>query len=427
VTRPVLAAALVGAIGLVGVFADDDDANAQRFDPRRPSSWVVGPPPGESPMVRVDARRSGRSRSPLPAGPLKVAWRQPTANKTEQPALAGADGTVVVVADNGAVSLLEATGEPRGQQHGDGVALGGPPALTSDGTLVYVTSAGDAFGYQPATGKRWTRRIGAERSPNAAPLPLDDGGAVFASGTDLVVLDADGGVRARVTLPEKPAAPLLGAGDQIVVVTSMGNVYGWVPGREPVRLGSFGAPVDGAAALRDATTLVGVIDGNLLAEVDLVHGGFSTRALAPQGLYLGPPAVRGGFATMLALTPTRSFVVTVDAAGQELLRAPAGSFSQATLADGGAPPLTAPPHVGPIVDDRGAIAFATTDSHVGVVSPDGAVDILGDPLCPTGARGGVVGLTPAGPGRFLVTCEQGGVVLAVTSAGAAGSPAPSRP
>ena len=424
-TRRGLAAAGLGGLALVGVLAGAD-ARAQRFDPRRPSSWVVGSPPGASPMARVDARRTGRSRSALPSAPIKVAWRRPTNMTTEHPALAGANGRIVVVADNGTVTWLDETGEPIGLQHVDTIAgLGGPPALTSDGTLVYLTKTGDAFGYQPTTGKHWSRRIGGERNPKAAPLPLDDGGVVLATAADLVVLDAEGGVRARVTLPEPPAAPLL-AGDQIVAVTGSGNVYGWMPGREPVRLGSFGAPVDGAAALRDASTLVGVIDGNHLAEVDLVHGGFSTRALAPQGLYLGPPAVRGGAATLLALTSTRGFVVTVDASGQEALRAATGSFSPTPLPDGGAPPLTAPPHVGPLVDDRGAIAFATTDGHVGVVSPDGAVDSLGEPLCPVGARTGVAGLTPSRPGSFLVTCENG-AVLSVTGADAAGSSAPSRP
>jgi hypothetical protein len=96
------------------------------------------------------------------------------------------------------------------------------------------------------------------------------------------------------------------------------------------------------------------------------------------------------------------------------------------LADGGQAPLVAPPHTGPLVDGRGSIAFAATDGHVGVVGPEGAVDVLGEVLCAKGVRSGVIGLTPFGNGAFAVTCEAG-VLVRVT--GAAGDslrrPAPS--
>src|SRR5262249_41119947 len=144
-----------------------------------------------------------------------------------------------------------------------------------------------------------------------------------------------------------------------------GAVFGWTPGREPVRLGSFGATLDGGVVLVDGAngpTLVGVIEGNHLAEVEIARGGRSTRSIAAQGLYLGPPAARatanGASTTILTLTQTRGFVVTLDAAGQELLRAPVTTINPIILPDGGTPPLNAPPHVGPLVDSRGAIAFA---------------------------------------------------------------------
>ena len=209
-------------------------------------------------------------------------------------------------------------------------------------------------------------------------------------------------------------------------------MFGWTPGREPVRLGSFGAPIDGGAALADGGMLLAVIEGNHLAEVDITRGGRSTRSIATQGLYLGPPAVRSGpagasVATLLALTQSRGFVVTLDPGGQELFRAPIAAFTPAALPDGGAPPLVAPPHAGPIIDARGAIAFAATDGHVGVVGPEGAVDTIGEVLCAKGARSGVVGLTPFGEGAFAVTCD-GGVVARVTGANVEPSrkPPPSR-
>ncbi|HVH43786.1 MAG TPA: hypothetical protein VM925_15635, partial [Labilithrix sp.] len=97
--------------------------------------------------------------------------------------------------------------------------------------------------------------------------------------------------------------------------------------------------------------------------------------------------------------------------GQDVLRASIASFTPTMLPDGGAPPLVAPPHAGPLVDPRGAVAFAATDGHVGVAGPEGTVDTIGELLCAKGTRSGVVGLTPSGAGAFAVTCDGGVVVL----------------
>ena len=401
------------------------DANAQPIDPRRPITFVVGAPAGPAPMVRVDGRRSGLTKALLPTGTLRIPWRKSTSLTVDQPALAGPDGLLVVVSTRGDVVFLDENGEERATVR-VGASQIGPAAVTSDGTVVYTTSNGEAIGVRrTSTSPRYTTRIGGERNTRgAAPLPLDDGGIVVATMSALVMLDAEGNVRARASLPEPAAAPLVAAGDRIIVVTTTGTVLGWTPGREPARLGSFGAPIDGGAALAGPTTLVAVIEGNQLAEVDLARGGRTTRALASQSapvLWLGPPALRNGrtdagvssLATLLALTTTRGFVVTVDAAGQELHRAPIASFTPSVLADGGASPLVAPPHVPPLVDARGAVAYAATDGHVGVVSPEGAVDEIGEILCPRGLRSGVVGLTPFAAGSFAVTCD-GGTVLRIT-------------
>lgn len=394
-------------------------AHAQRVDPRRPSTFVVGAPGGPAPMQRVDARRSGEAKQPLPSGALRVAWQKTIGLSVDQPALAGADGAIAVVTARGDVVFLDGDGEERAHVGVDGRSAG-PAAMTSDGTIVFATGAGDAVGVRRTSARpRFVTRIGGERNTRgAAPLALDDGGVVLATATDLVVLDAEGNVRSRVTLPETPAAPLLSSGDKILAVTSAGTVYGWTPGREAARLGSFGAPVDGGAALAAGGALVAVIEGNHLVELDLARGSRSTRAIAAQGLYLGPPGVRrvgaSSLATVLAMTPSRLFVATIDPAGQESVRAPIAMLSPQTLPDGGAPPLVAPPHTGPLVDARGAVAFASSDGKVGVVSAEGAVDTVGELPCSRSSRSsGIAGLTPFGRGAFIVTCDGGGVVKVV--------------
>jgi len=445
-----LAIAAIAAAGIAAAIVTGGirSADAQRVDPRKPSVLVVGPPSGPSPTFRGDARRTGTTKEVLPSGPLRIAWRKTIGLNIDQPALASADGTLAVVtATRGDVIFLDGDGEEKGRVSA-GTSSAGGATMTSDGTVVFTTSAGDAVGIRranatahsafagPPQGLRFVTRIGGERNPRSAPLSLDDGGVVVATTTDLVVLDAEGNVRARVSLPESPAAPLLASGDKIIAVTTTGAVYGWTPGREPVRLGSFGAPIDGGAALADASTLVAVIEGNHLVELDLGRGARTSRSIAAQGLYLGPPSVRaiaagGSLATLLAETPSRAFVVTIDGAGQETARAPVASLTPKTLADGGAAPLVAGGHTGPLVDARGAIAFAAPeDGHIGVVGPEGAVDTLGELICTRTSRSsGVAGLTALGRGAFAVTCESGAVAkivgLEAESIHRPGSPGPS--
>ena len=149
------------------------------------------------------------------------------------------------------------------------------------------------------------------------------------------------------------------------------------------------------------------------------------RALRPDG-------TGGVLATFLAQTPNRAFVVTVDPGGQETARAPIATLTPGTLPDGGAMPLVARPHTGPIVDARGAAAFAAPDGHIGMVGPSGAVDFLGELICSQTPRSaGIAGLTAFGRGAFVVTCE-GGVVAKITgpdveSRSNRGTSAPLRP
>ena len=408
-----LAAAVAFAAAGATAFALVPRASAQRIDPRRAAVLVVGSPRGSSPMFRVDARRSGATHETLPGSPLRIAWSKATAMTLDQAALAGSDGTLAVVTARGDVLFLDLDGDER-EKVNVGAGAVGPATMTSDGTVVFATAAGDVVGVKSTLSRpRYTTRIGGELERRAAPLALDDGGVVVATKTDLVVLDAEGGLRARTTLVEGAAAPLLASGDRVLAITSSGTVFGWTPGREPVRLGSFGAATDGGAALLDASTLVAVIEGNHVVDLDVAHGTRTTRALAPQGLYLGPPAVRGNVASLLAMTPSRAFVVNVDPAGQETIRAPIAQLAPAPLADGGVAPLVAPAHAGPLVDPRGAIAFAALDGRVGMLRADGVVEMAPDRPCLTGVVArttGIVGITPFGRGAFVVTCERGSIV-----------------
>jgi hypothetical protein len=222
-----------------------------------------------------------------------------------------------------------------------------------------------------------------------------------------------------------------------VAIAASGAVWGWVPGAaEPTRLGSFGSPIDGGAALLDASTLIAVAGSQArLATVDLLGRSSAVRAVATGGLWLGPPAVRGGVAYAELLIATGELAVAVDESGAELGRAaiamrPAKAGGAAgggggPGADAGAPAgaTSLPPHVAPLIDRNGTLAFATSDGSLGVVTglAGGAasaptVELVVDACPPSLAVGRtsppVTGLAPLAAGAFVAACASG-TVLAV--------------
>lgn len=444
--RGVGACAAFVAVGL-GLLAV---ADAQPIDPKRPRTLTVGPPRGVSPTSRVDGRRSGFAQVPLPAGALRIAWRRTLNLTVEHAPLVFENGDVAVVTGRCDVAILDSEGTEK--LHGPaipGASNPGASTLLSDGTVVFVTAQGDAIGVRGDALRFRTRFVGPGSPPasgttneraagGVAPLGLSDGGVVVGSGTELATLDADGAIRARATLDEPIAAPLVSAMGKVAVTTVSGKVMMWSPGREPMRVGSFGGPIDArsddGAALVDDHTLLAVLEGKgQLVELDLVTGIAVTRATASSGLFLGPPSIRGGAAHLLGVVPGRIFALTIDATGQEVARIGLVTFLPSVFSDGGPVPLTAPAHVGTIVDGTGTLAFTTADGKVGVVTAAGAVEMLGEPLCGRGllssptsaARGAAIfaGIAPSGvssrsrspqDGRnakseasFVVACENG--------------------
>lgn len=394
-------------------------ADAQRVDPRRPEILYVGAPSGPSPTDRVDAQRTGLTASKLPTQGLRIAWRRSFGHTIDQTPLVLANGEIVVVAGRGDVVTLSEDGSERARAI-VGAGSAGPATVTSDGTIVVVTATGDAVGVRRGV-VRFRTHLGGDRSliGHLSPLSLDDGGVIVATSTELTSLDAEGGVRARAALPEPLATPLLAALGKVLAITATGVVYAWVPGREPQRVGSFGAPIDGGATLSDASTLVAVIEGSRLAALDLRRGVLVTRAQGAGTFYLGPAAMRARVTYLLGQTPGRTFVLSFDAAGQEAQRVLVATSAPPVFSDGGTAAFTIPAHVPLLVDRAGTVAFATAEGTVGVVA-NGAAESLPEVVCARPATlgksaGGVIGLAPTNDG-FLVACDAGALVKVIAAA-----------
>jgi outer membrane protein assembly factor BamB len=413
----VLAVAAAASVALV-VLA----ARAQTIETKRARTIVVGTPRGAAPAERVDGARSGGARAPLPGSTLHVAWRRSLGLPITAAPLVDALGDVTVVAARGDVVVLAGgDGEERAHTLVGAAATSGA-ALLSDGTVVVMTSQGDVVGVRLGD-VRFRARVGGGRT-SVAPLALDDGGFVVATPLELLAFDAEGGVRARAAIDAgtAPVALLLGGkptGEPVVyaVYATTGDVYGWVPasGREPERIGTFRGATDDGAALAADGSLLAVVAGEALVALDPVHGTTTTRAsTATTGVLAlaGPPATLRGGVALLGLNASRTLALAFDAAGAETLHQAVGPTSLPVLADGGVGHGAVPPHVGPLLDGQGAIAFALPSGEIGVISAAGSVDVVNEVCNRAGAAAGranatFAGLSPAAPSAMVVACGNG--------------------
>jgi outer membrane protein assembly factor BamB len=441
--RQAIGRALRGALVALGAALPTGSiALADVIDPSLPRAVVVGAPRGAAPSERIDTARTGRARTRLPHPPIEL-WRRHICGGIEHLPVVDAEDNILIALSSPELIKLGPDGKEVWRARLGAASPVAPPVLTSDGTAVVITAAGQAWGVAPNGAVRFTTALGVRgRDIETAPLPLRDGGLVVASGPTLLELDRDGAVRARTSLEARPggvdtrvtgallAAPpgdaqLAGA---TLFTTEAGSVYSFRPPGAPRKLGSFGGFARKGATLADARTLLAVVDNRRVVALDLPTGTTHVRATAaPFGFFDGPvtlgPASRGG----LALVAHQSgLLLGFDAAGNEKLRlalekpppapdagAPAAPGAGAGVVGGAVGsamsffgPVELKPSPPLIVDPAGGVGFARVNGRVGVVSPEGNLALAGERVCSV-----PIGVVPAGDKRMLLACRDGGVWL----------------
>lgn len=394
-TRMMLAA--LACLAIAGVF---QDARAEGFDASMPRTIVVGPPRGPAPSERVDARRSGRSSSKLPV-PAVEKWRRhlggnidvlPVVDETGRVWSALTIPEVVAVGADGKESLRVRIGTS------SAVA---PPVLTSDGTVVVVTTNGAAIGISRDGRIKFATPLGLRgRDLDVAPLARADGSVVF-GGRAFVEIDASGTVRGRAAMPERAVGALLESSEGILATAESGAVYAFRPPNTPRRLGAFGGTIRRGAVLEGTRTLLAIVRGKSLVGLDIPTGLTHTR-MADIGL--------GSIDEPIALDPRGMTLVTLasglmyglDATGDPKLRVllDKGTTDQVPAAFFGTGDARPSPPV--VVDDAGTIAFVRHGGRVGVVRADGTVVVTSERLC-----NNPIGLQPAGDRKLVVACRDG--------------------
>jgi hypothetical protein len=459
----------------IAVVGGASASHAQHVAEDRPLSVIVGPAVGAATMERLDVARSNVSALPLPTSSLRMVWTRHVSPLHEPPVVLE-DGTVVLVSDDGGALFINRDGTDRGHvSMGPGPTSA--PSLLADGTVLVLNGSGDVVGanhgavtFRAHVAEPDEAREAVERAHGGPPraiigrvgnhvmrsvsrsapreepastrgwiLPLDDGGAVVAAGRELVCIDAVGGVRARATAPVSVASPLLATSRGVAFVADNGDAYVWDRRAAPDAVsarGSFGGTVEGAVAAEGAHTLVAIVDGSHLASLDLATGETITRVHAGGGAFAGVftgafalEPLPGGTALVEEMTLLGTRVLAVDHEGHETpfatLLTPQGAQP---APDAGAAASLAPTHTALFADPRGSVAYGTVDGHVGVASPTSKVE-LGSLPCgspPSAGRdpfhqggrvsAGFAGLVPAGPGAFVIACEDGRVSFVQGSA-----------
>jgi len=401
-------------------------ALADAIDPASPRTLVVGAPRGAAPSERIDGQRTGQTKTALPTPPVEL-WRRHLSGGIEHLPVIDGQGNIAVALTIPEVISLGPDGKEAWRVRTGTAAPVAAPVITSDGTIVVITSAGQAWGISPRGDVRFTTALGVRgRDVDATPLALADGGVAIAAGTTMLELDRDGAVRARAALEAKDnasegriAGALVAGPEGTLATTESGAVFSFRPPGAPRKVGSFGGSPRKGAALADARTLIAVVDNRSVVALDLRTGLTHVRSSAGVGLgalFDGPVAVgsKGALANLALVVTQGGLLLGLDAAGNERVRValekpPAmpdagvlgGSSGQGFF---GAIELKPSPPL--LVDPEGRVGFARAGGRVGVMEPKGSVAVAGERVCSA-----PIGLLPAGDRRMLVACRDGALWL----------------
>lgn len=391
---------LRGALVLGGLIAAAAWARAQPLDPTLPHQRVLGVPPAPAAMMRLDPRRTGRTRDPLPMAP-RVLWRARAQGGIGHAVRVDDSGAIVISSSIAQVVQIDPHGRPAWTVRTGGGAPLTSPVITSNGTRVILVPGPQLLGIDPRGHVLFKRALpGPARSPSSvsALLPLQSGGLALALGDRVLEVGPRGGVLAVADAQETVQA-LLGRAATVIAVTRRGNVLSWRPPGAASHIGSLGGEADGWPALCSPHSLCASVGSHRIVELDLRTGIRHVRLDDSSISLLGSPAISPAGDTLM--TTADGLLLGHDASGKETLRV---ALIPGSLSPGSGRPIlvrraTFPPV---IVDGSGAIGFARPGLDAGIVTPAGDLR-----TAPGTACADPIGVAPAGPRRMVVACRSG--------------------
>lgn len=410
-------------LAVIALSVGASSARADVLDTSMPLTVAFGPSRGAAPSERIDPQRTGRARTRLPEAPVEL-WRRHVSGNVEVAPAVDEAGNIIVALSSGEVVKLSPDARELWRFRTGGGSAVASPTLLNDGTIAVITSTGSAWGLAPSGAVRFFTPLGvSRRDVDTAPLALAEGGLLVAAGSALVELGADGSIRARASLEDRPlgAPPLLERASGAVVegprgalVTAVsGNVYRFRPPAPPLKIGSFGGVATRGAMLADARTLVAVVDGRRLVALDLPTG---TAHVRSSGVPLdSPPALTPS--GLVVVSTQLGLLIGLDAAGNEKFHAslekaapaPTGVIVGVSLTPAAAEMKPSPPVV---IDPDGRVAYVRVNGRAGLLTGIEGKDprrapgkvILSERVCAA-----PIAVVPAGDKRVLIACRDGGL------------------
>lgn len=370
-------------VGLLASGLSLSNATGAR-DVQRVQRVTVGRGAGFATCEGIDASNGNQAPSEFPASP-QVSFRTRLAGGIGQAPASDAQGNLIVVHSEPRVSRLDAKGRTLWSERLPSEASSAP-VLTSAGSTLIITREGEALLYS-AQGKLRSKRALPLTDPRRRSLsiPTGSGGAVVASGSDLLELDERGALLRKLhgtatfsTVAEADAA--------LVAVSDDGNVQVARATGDLTLVGSFGGSVVEGAAV-SAGRVFAIVDGHKWCALDLKTGRVETLAVE-QGLTLsGPVALLD--APSAALVAGSGFISTRAKDGTETLRVALNTAQSLDPALRGARPALV------ISDQRGTIAAVQSGTDALLLHPGGNALRLDetsclDPFRPTPTKGGLV-------------------------------------
>lgn len=359
-----------GALSLIASFFLLSAPSSAR-DAQRVQRVVVGASSALAACEGLDASNGNRARTRFPATP-ELMFRTRLSGGIGQAPASDAQGNLLVVHAEPRLSKLDAKGRTLWSERLASEASCAP-VLTSAGLILIVTRDGDALFYT-TTGKLLAKRALPLSDPRRRSLaiPTDNGGALLASGSDLLELDERGAL-VRSLRANSTVNTIAEANAALIAVTDNGSVLVARASGDLELIGSFGGNVPEGAAV-SAGKVFAVVDGHRWSALDLTTGQVETLASEPNLTLTGPVALLdapsaalvadGGFVSIRAKNGSESARTALRATGQ----------GEALALRGLRPALL-------ISDQRGAIAAVRSGNDAVVLREGGNALRLEDTSC----------------------------------------------
>ncbi|MEZ4223983.1 MAG: PQQ-binding-like beta-propeller repeat protein [Polyangiaceae bacterium] len=358
-------------------------------DPTRTLRVFVGRPAGPAPMVGFDTAHSYSTRLPLPERPA-ILWRARVSAGIRGDIVT--DGKALVAITNGnSLVQLDVRGKETWSARPAAGALLARPAITAKSERIAVSSSGKLLVASPRGQSREVSLPIAINRPTT-PLPVESGGVVLCSGPDALWLTQDYGIRVQSKLPDDIIDSVARAED-VLLVTTRGDVFGWRPPAAPRRLASFGGRVGGGVALSSPTHVTAVVDGVRLVDVNLKSDTRHIRLQSTTPLQ-GPPTLLTSGEVLV--TTSQGLLLGYDRSGLETWRV----ATEPALAAAGAASVGADAPA--VIGGSGRVAVARPGLDVALISADGTLVAAPGTACTDPES-----LVPLAPRRLVLACADG--------------------